>query len=167
MTSSRRTGTVLGKNHGVGRSVLIIENDLHVREQVRWALGSLYAISETSDGQTGVDLFRRSPVDLVILGEGLPDCGVDEVVDRLRGIKEGVAIMALGTDRERERLFDIGGDGYAAMPPNRENGVDCYLWRGFTRDDLKVIELGICATLLTGGRMKQAQHDAKDRTPSR
>jgi hypothetical protein len=79
---------------------------------------------------------------------------------------EGVAIMALGADRERERLFDIGDDGYAVVPPNRENGVDCYLWRHFTRGDLKVIELGICATLLTGGRMKQVQHDTRDRTPS-
>jgi CheY-like chemotaxis protein len=148
----------------VPRPVLIIENDAYVREHVRRALGRLWVISETASGQAGVDLFRQCPVDLVSLGEGLPDCGVDQVVERLREMKGDVAIMTLGSDREKERLFDIGADGYVIRPPNRVNGVDCYLWKGSSRRDLKVIELGICAEVLTGGRMKDAGYSKPERT---
>jgi hypothetical protein len=76
------------------------------------------------------------------------------VVERLREMKGDVAIMTLGTDREMECLFDIGADDYVIRPPNRVNGVDYYLWKGSSRRDLKVIELGICAEVLTGGRMR-------------
>jgi DNA-binding response OmpR family regulator len=135
------------------KSVLIIEGDADLRTCLRSSIGNNYAITEAATGHDGVRHFEQSRFDLVVLDERLPDLNGRDVLERLGDLSDGVGLILLGSEREKERLFDIDADGYLTRTSSRKYGADCYLVK-----PLNMVELSIHSAVLLGGRMREAGH---------
>jgi two-component system NtrC family response regulator len=55
-----------------GPALLLVEDDAEIREQMKWALGSEYAVLEAQDRRSALALVRRETPRLVVLDLGLP-----------------------------------------------------------------------------------------------
>lgn len=90
--------------------VLLIEDDRAVSEMYRFKLEQDgYEVTVASDGETGLELARRSPPDLLFLDIRLPNMDGFAVLEALRAdpVTEGLPVVILSNFGERE-LIDRG-----------------------------------------------------------
>ena len=104
---------------GASGPILIVDDDPHIREVVRFALGREgYEVCEAGDGAAALAEFeRRRPV-LVILDILMPEMDGTEVARALRA-RSGVPIVFLSSkDDEVDRVLglELGGDDYVTKP---------------------------------------------------
>jgi len=100
-------------------TVLIIEDDAGVREGLRLALRHQgYAVATSGDGETGLQLVRAEPPDVVILDIMLPGIDGFEVCRRLRAMGTVPIIMltARGDDFDVVGGLEAGADDYVVKP---------------------------------------------------
>jgi DNA-binding response OmpR family regulator len=104
------------------RRVLLVEDELPVRELLRLHLGLAgFEIEEVGDGRQGLELVRQKPFDLVILDVMLP--GLDGIslcrAIRARGLNAATPIlMVTARDGESDKVvgLDSGADDYVTKP---------------------------------------------------
>ena len=66
-------------------SLLLVDDNLELREQMKWGLQSSYVIFEAGNRSTAVDILQREKISLVTLDLGLPPDA--------EGVTEGLAVL--------------------------------------------------------------------------
>lgn len=101
-------------------TILIIEDDPRMQRVLRRIfVGEHYAVVVASDGQTGLDLFRREQPLAVVLDLILPNISGRELCHTFKGISNGVPVVVLSaiTDvADKVLLLELGADDYVTKP---------------------------------------------------
>jgi DNA-binding response OmpR family regulator len=100
-------------------SVLVIEDDLGIRESVAHALvGAGHVVRTEASGAAALAAAVDWVPDVVVLDLGLPDIDGADVLRMLRGVSAVPVIVATARDDEAEivRLLDGGADDYVVKP---------------------------------------------------
>ena len=101
----------------VGHLVLCVDDE-HVGLQVRRLLleRSGYKVLTARDGVSGLQLFRKAPVEAVVLDYAMPGMHGGEVAARMRAEKPDVPILLLSA--------------YVGLPAEVTGVVDIYMTKG-------------------------------------
>jgi DNA-binding response OmpR family regulator len=100
-------------------SVLVIEDDLGIREAVAHALvGAGHVVRTEASGAAALAAAVDWVPDVIVLDLGLPDIDGADVLRMLRGVSAVPVIVATARDDEAEivRLLDGGADDYVVKP---------------------------------------------------
>jgi DNA-binding response OmpR family regulator len=100
-------------------SVLVIEDDLRIRESVaRGLVGSGHMVRTEASGAAALAAAVEWRPDVVVLDLGLPDIDGTDVLRMLRGVSAVPVIVATARDDETEivRVLDGGADDYVVKP---------------------------------------------------
>ncbi|HET6775170.1 MAG TPA: response regulator transcription factor [Acidimicrobiales bacterium] len=100
-------------------SVLVIEDDLGIRESVAHALvGAGHVVRSEASGAAALAAAVDWVPDVIVLDLGLPDIDGADVLRMLRGVSAVPVIVATARDDEAEivRLLDGGADDYVVKP---------------------------------------------------
>src|SRR5262245_42913929 len=103
----------------MARTVLIIDDDPHIRDVIRFALERAGLLTvEAGDGREAVDRFDPSAIDLVVLDIGLPEVDGFEVCRAIRKHADTPILFLSSRDEEVDRVvgLEIGGDDYVTKP---------------------------------------------------
>lgn len=109
-------------------TLLLVEDDEDLRQQMKWALSSDYELREAGDRETAIHIVQNEPVHLAILDLGLPP-HPNEAIEGLLTLEEMLAanrdlkvIMATGnTDRSHAlRAIELGAYDFLEKPINLE-----------------------------------------------
>lgn len=76
------------KGSGPLPSVLLVDDDPEIREQLRWGLKAHYTVFEATNREQAIEIFQQEPIALVILDLGLPpdSNGVTEGLETLEAL---------------------------------------------------------------------------------
>lgn len=99
--------------------VLIVEDDAQLAAAtLRLLENEAFEVSVRHDAESGLDLARSLPVDLVVLDVNLPGIDGIEACRRLRTFSDAYVIMLTGLDSETDRVvgLSVGADDYVAKP---------------------------------------------------
>lgn len=102
-----------------GERILIIEDETRIAQFVeRGLIYEGYRVNVAHDGQTGLQIARDNPPDLVVLDWMLPGLDGLEVCKRLRAAGEIPIIMLTAKDDVKDRVMglDAGADDYLIKP---------------------------------------------------
>lgn len=103
-------------------TVLIADDDLASRELLWEALEPCgFRLIEASDGQEALSKIQSEAPDLALLDIQMPSLDGFAVLRAVRGSDFGnrvrlVAVTALATESDRQRVLDAGFDGYVSKP---------------------------------------------------
>jgi two-component system cell cycle response regulator len=106
----------------VGTRILVIEDNPANMELARYVLEAFgYTVSAAADGESGLELARTAPPDLVICDLQLPGIDGIEVAKRLKAQPALsrvplIAVTAYAMVGDRERVLAAGFDGYISKP---------------------------------------------------
>ena len=103
------------------KRIAVVEDNADNRLLADALLSDHYLLTEYEDGPSAVVGLIASPPDLILLDISLPGLDGTEVLRRLRknAALQGVPVIALtahAMDGDRERLLDLGFDGYVSKP---------------------------------------------------
>lgn len=106
--------------------VLIIEDEIRTAEPVQTAL-KFNGISAdiAANGQQGIDMFKKTDYDLVLLDLKMPGMSGEDVLKQIREIDPFVDVIIYTNYSEFadiKKLTNIGIDGYINKGPNAELG---------------------------------------------
>jgi two-component system OmpR family response regulator len=100
-------------------TILVADDDAHIREVVRFALERAgHLVVEAADGASALTEFGRQPIDLVVLDIVMPEKDGLDVCRRIRE-RSDVAILFLSSrDEELDRILglEMGADDYVTKP---------------------------------------------------
>ncbi len=101
--------------------ILVIEDDPSIRAGLEDTLRSKgYEVASADRGKIGLELFKQSPPDLVILDLMLPDMEGFEVCRRMKApVEQDIPIIILtarGAELDRVRGLELGADDYVTKP---------------------------------------------------
>lgn len=104
--------------------VLVVDDDPDIQDiislciELNWP-GSL--IISSSDGQQGIDQFRKSGADLIVLDLGLPDIDGLTVCKTIRAESKVPIVMVTARGQESDVIkgLNAGGDDYIVKPFSR------------------------------------------------
>ncbi len=100
-------------------SILVVDDDRHIREVVRFALEKAgYQVAEAEDGHAALRAFERSPADLVVLDILMPELDGIEVCRELRHVSQVPILFLSSRDDEVDRVLglELGADDYVVKP---------------------------------------------------
>lgn len=100
-------------------TVLLIEDDPHVRRGLELALGRYgYTVLPAASGEEGIDLFITMSPDVVILDIMLPGADGFEVCRRLRAESAVPIVMLTARDEDIDVVggLEVGADDYVVKP---------------------------------------------------
>lgn len=99
--------------------ILVVEDEDRIREFINRGLTfEGYRVDTAADGQTGLDLARENPPDLVLLDIMLPGIDGLEVCRRLRATSDVPILMLTAKETVEDRVtgLDAGADDYLVKP---------------------------------------------------
>lgn len=99
--------------------VLIVEDDTqHAAATRRLLENEAFEVRVSHDAESGLELARSLPIDLVVLDVNLPGIDGIEACRRLRTFSDAYVIMLTGLDSETDRVvgLSVGADDYIAKP---------------------------------------------------
>lgn len=100
-------------------SILIIEDDVRIRESVARALADHgHDVRSARLGMEGVAMAVEGGVDLVVLDLGLPDIEGGKALQMIRSVSPVPVIIATARDDQEAvvELLDLGADDYVVKP---------------------------------------------------
>ncbi|MCP4044027.1 MAG: response regulator transcription factor, partial [Gammaproteobacteria bacterium] len=101
------------------REVLIVDDDDHIRDVVRFALEKEgFVVREAGDGAEALSCFQAQGADLVILDIKMPGMDGLEVCQSLRRETVVPILFLSSKDEEVDRIIglEMGGDDYVTKP---------------------------------------------------
>jgi response regulator RpfG family c-di-GMP phosphodiesterase/serine/threonine protein kinase len=107
---------------GLGRRVLLVDDDLMIRDLCRRVLQAIGCeVGEVESGRKALDLLCKEPYDLVLLDVGLPDMDGYEVCRRLRerSPRPNLKMIVVSGRGDQETLAEAlahGADDYVPKP---------------------------------------------------
>ena len=105
------------KNHQP--TVLVIDDEPQIRRFLRAGFElEQFSVLEAETGELGLRAATLSPLDLIVVDLGLPDCDGAAIVERVRSWSTVPIIVLSVRSREEEkvRLLDLGVDDYIVKP---------------------------------------------------
>ena len=99
--------------------ILIVDDDLHIREVIRVALQKAgMAVVEARDGKEALSRFASDRPDLIILDIGMPEFDGLDVCREIRKSSDVPILFLSARDEEIDRVLglEIGGDDYVTKP---------------------------------------------------
>lgn len=110
----------LANNQHAGReqiSVLIIDDEVHVRAFLRTALRSLglRQIHEATNGEDGIIAFRQLQPTLVLLDINMPVMAGEDAIREILNIDPETVVIIVTADSRHEtvrKFLDLGASGY-------------------------------------------------------
>jgi DNA-binding response OmpR family regulator len=106
-------------NPNMAETVLVVEDEPHVRELVSYTLqGAGYRVRSVADGESALTETSQTNPDLVVLDIRLPGIDGWEVCRRIRQQSNVPILMmtALGEDESLVKGLRLGADDYVAKP---------------------------------------------------
>jgi two-component system OmpR family response regulator len=103
----------------VAHRILVVDDDPHIRDVIRFALEKAGMTTETArDGREALTSFRRRPPDMIILDIGMPDTDGLDVCREIRKSSDVPILFLSARDDEIDRVIglEIGGDDYVTKP---------------------------------------------------
>lgn len=99
-------------------SVLVVDDDAHIREVARFALAKAgYTVELATDGACALERIERGPKpDLIVLDVLMPELDGLAVCRRLGGRIPIVMLSSRGEEADRVLGLDLGADDYLAKP---------------------------------------------------
>ncbi len=100
-------------------SVLIADDDGHIREVVRYALEKAgYRVFEAADGAQALQVCQEQPIDLAVLDIIMPEADGIEVCRQLLASGGPPVVFLTSRDDEIERILglELGADDYVTKP---------------------------------------------------
>lgn len=102
-------------------SILLVEDNLELREYLKLELKGKYHIYEASNGKIGYEMAKKSNPDLIIADVMMPEMDGIEMCEKLKSDKETTNIpilMLTAKVAEKERIegIDAGADVYLKKP---------------------------------------------------
>ncbi|MCB1153472.1 response regulator transcription factor [bacterium] len=99
--------------------ILIVDDDAHIREVVRFALTKAgFETTEAADGAAALARFESARPDLIVLDIAMPELDGTEVCRRIRASSATPIIFLTSRDDEIDRVvgLEMGGDDYVTKP---------------------------------------------------
>jgi two-component system, OmpR family, response regulator len=99
--------------------ILIADDEPSIREVISFALERAgFAVSVARNGAEALQVFRKSPPDLIILDIGMPEMDGLEVCKQIRKSSDLPILFLSARDEEIDRVLglEIGGDDYVTKP---------------------------------------------------
>ncbi len=99
--------------------ILIVDDDLHIREVIRVALRKAgMTVFEARDGKEALTRFTGDRPDLIILDIGMPEFDGLDVCREIRKSSDVPILFLSARDEEIDRVLglEIGGDDYVTKP---------------------------------------------------
>jgi two-component system OmpR family response regulator len=99
--------------------ILIVDDDLHIREVIRVALKKAgMSVAEARDGKEALTRFGSDRPDLIILDIGMPEFDGLDVCREIRKSSDVPILFLSARDEEIDRVLglEIGGDDYVTKP---------------------------------------------------
>ena len=99
--------------------ILIVDDDLHIREVIRVALRKAgMTVNEARDGREALTRFSADRPDLIILDIGMPELDGLDVCREVRKSSDVPILFLSARDDEIDRVLglEIGGDDYVTKP---------------------------------------------------
>jgi two-component system OmpR family response regulator len=98
-------------------SVLVVDDDAHIREVARFALARAgHAVELAQDGERAFDRVSRGGIDLIVLDVLMPELDGLALCRRLQGRVPIVFLSSRGEEADRVLGLDLGADDYLAKP---------------------------------------------------
>ena len=100
-------------------NILVVDDDAHLREVVRYALAREgHDVREAANGEMALRLFEAGPPDLVVLDVLMPELDGLEVCRRIRRTSRVPIVFLSSRGEELDRVLglDMGGDDYVTKP---------------------------------------------------
>jgi two-component system, OmpR family, response regulator len=98
-------------------SVLVVDDDAHIREVARFALVKAgHTVELASDGTQAYDRLQRPGIDLVVLDVLMPELDGLALCRRMQGRVPIVFLSSRGEEADRVLGLDLGADDYLAKP---------------------------------------------------
>ncbi|MFH1808314.1 MAG: response regulator transcription factor [Pseudomonadota bacterium] len=100
-------------------SILIVDDDGHIREVLRFALTQAgHQVREAADGIQGWQQFERESPELLILDVVMPEQDGLELCRRIRAVSQVPIIFLSARDEELDRVLglELGADDYLTKP---------------------------------------------------
>lgn len=124
-------------------TILIADDDPHIREVVSFALGKAgFQTCEAADGRQCLDTYFLKAPDLLILDILMPEMDGTEVCREIRKTSSVPVIFLSSKDEEIDRIvgLELGGDDYVTKPFSPRElvaRVKAVLRRGKVQDEVK------------------------------
>ena len=99
--------------------ILIVDDDLHIREVIRVALKKAgMSVVEARDGKEALTRFANDRPDLIVLDIGMPEFDGLDVCREIRKSSDVPILFLSARDEEIDRVLglEIGGDDYVTKP---------------------------------------------------
>jgi two-component system OmpR family response regulator len=103
----------------VAHSILVVDDDPHIRDVVRFAFEKAgLLISTAENGKEALRQFDRNVHELVVLDIGMPEMDGLEVCRQIRKSSDTPILFLSARDEEIDRILglEIGGDDYVTKP---------------------------------------------------
>jgi two-component system, OmpR family, response regulator len=103
----------------VAHSILVVDDDPHIRDVVRFAFEKTgMVISTAQDGKDALRQFDHKVHELVVLDIGMPEMDGLEVCRQIRKTSDTPILFLSARDEEIDRILglEIGGDDYVTKP---------------------------------------------------
>ena len=98
-------------------SVLVVDDDAHLREVARFALARAgHAVELAADGALALERIARGGIDLIVLDVLMPELDGLSLCRRLRGQVPIVMLSSRGEETDRVLGLELGADDYLAKP---------------------------------------------------
>jgi two-component system OmpR family response regulator len=98
-------------------TVLVVDDDAHIREVARFALArDGHVVEVAGDGTVALERAHRGGIDLVVLDVLMPELDGLAVCRRLAGRVPIVFLSSRGEEMDRVLGLDLGADDYLAKP---------------------------------------------------
>ncbi|HYO70679.1 MAG TPA: response regulator transcription factor [Archangium sp.] len=100
-------------------SILVVDDDPHLREVVGFALSQAgFHVEQASNGRAGLEQVRRSVPALIVLDIMMPEMDGLEMCREVRRAHEIPIVFLSSRDDEVDRILglELGGDDYIAKP---------------------------------------------------
>ena len=103
----------------MGKKILIVDDDSHIREVIRFSLEKAGMTSyEAANGKDALQLFKQYQPDLIVLDITMPEMDGLECCKALRKFSDVPILFLSSRDDEVDRIvgLEIGGDDYVTKP---------------------------------------------------
>jgi two-component system, OmpR family, response regulator len=101
------------------QSILVIDDDPHIREIVDFSLTKAgFKVVQAEDGKAGLSVFEQIRPDLVVLDILMPEMDGTEVCKKIRAENDVPIVFLTSVDDEIDRIIglEMGGDDYVTKP---------------------------------------------------
>ncbi|MBF0566591.1 MAG: response regulator [Nitrospirae bacterium] len=109
-------------------SILCVEDEMIIMESLKIVLKRRFdRIYTASNGKTGIDIFKNSPVDIVITDILMPVMDGVEMTRQIKEIRQDTPIIVLSALNEEpflKKMNEIGIFGYITKPFNDNDFFD-------------------------------------------